>query len=314
MENRDIATPVATRFDVDSKSWFLTWPKCSMSKERALELLLEKRPITGAVICREVHCDGSFHLHAYVLLPKRYRVRNPYFWDLEEFHGHYEHAKCLTAVVRYIKKEGDILEFGELVWAEKLGSKKEHRRYLGKRIIEGEPLENVVREDPSLLFGLHKLSQDVLTWKSMSLKLFDKDDVRGLWIYGPPRVGKSYFVRENYPSLYLKSQNKWWDSYQGEEAVLIDDMDSDCLAHYLKIWADRYGCTGEVKGGHTPLCYDHFIVTSNFSIEELFASKPQVTIEAIKARFKVVHMVARDLGLDGYKLKRFKRRSRSASP
>lgn len=34
----------------------------------------------------------------------------------------------------------------------------------------------------------------------------------------------------------------------------------------------------------------NLIVTSNFSIEELFKEKPAATVEAIKRRFKVIYM------------------------
>lgn len=42
------------------------------------------------------------------------------------------------------------------------------------------------------------------------------------------------------------------------------------LGHYLKIWADKWACTGEVKGGTVPLCHHRFVVTSNYTIAELF--------------------------------------------
>jgi hypothetical protein len=74
--------------------------------------------------------------------------------------------------------------------------------------------------------------------------------------------------------------------------VILDDLDSDCLAHYLKIWADKWGATGEIKGGTVALNYDTFIVTSNFSIETLHKKLAPETIAAITRRFKVTHFNA----------------------
>lgn len=50
----------------------------------------------------------------------------------------------------------------------------------------------------------------------------------------------------------------------------MDDLDSDHFGHLLKIWADRYAATGECKGSTIPLCHHTFIVTSNYSIAQLF--------------------------------------------
>jgi len=58
-------------------------------------------------------------------------------------------------------------------------------------------------------------------------------------------------------------------------------MDIDCLSHYLKIWMDKYSCKGEVKGGTTALNHDHFVVTSNYSIKDLFGNKGSDCIIAI---------------------------------
>jgi hypothetical protein len=60
----------------------------------------------------------------------------------------------------------------------------------------------------------------------------------------------------------------------------------------LKIWADHYACTGETKGGTVPLHHTLFIVTSNYSIEELYGSAGVEMVKAIERRFKVIHMTA----------------------
>lgn len=290
------------QFRVQAKSWFLTWPNCPLSKEEALDLLKAIQPrLVSAVICREIApTTGLPHLHAYVQLPTRLDCKNPRYWDLGQCHGQYEKARNIDDCVKYIKKDGDLLEFGEIDWTEKVDSRKEHRRCLGKRIIEGEPLADVVRDDPSLLFGLHKLRQDVSAWTQISTLALDAPDTRGIWIYGGPGLGKSRYVRHLEPSLYLKAQNKWWDNYQFEKAVLIDDFDKQgiCLAHYLKIWADRYACNGEIKGAHVPLVHHKFYVTSNYSIDDLFPKDqdPQLN-HAIHRRFKTIHFTDQTLSL-----------------
>lgn len=77
--------------------------------------------------------------------------------------------------------------------------------------------------------------------------------LKNLWIYGPAGCGKSSWVWNNIPSdqLYVKNANKWWDNYKNEPYVLIEDLDKkrcENLTYYLKIWADRYPFSGEMKG------------------------------------------------------------------
>lgn len=119
----------------------------------------------------------------------------------------------------------------------------------------------------------------------------DSSDLRGVWIYGPAGSGKSRLAREQYPNSYFKIANKWWDGYLNQKSVILDDFGKEhhVLGYHLKIWADRYGCILETKGGASSSNFDHFVVTSQYSIEEIWKGD-QETIDAINRRFKKIRL------------------------
>lgn len=68
--------------------WFLTYPKCELTPQAALEYLKEKHTIVEYVVAQENHQDDSRHLHAFVKLDKRVNFKKGLF-DLPEHHGNY---------------------------------------------------------------------------------------------------------------------------------------------------------------------------------------------------------------------------------
>lgn len=127
-------------------------------------------------------------------------------------------------------------------------------------------------------------------------KAEDKEHTTGVWIWGPPGVGKSHYVRHNRghapDTVLTKNCNKWFNDWKPttHKVVLLDDFDRTHtnLGHYLKIWADKYSFQAEVKGGTMEAIRpDVIYITSNYSPLELWPEDHTLR-EAIEARFELI--------------------------
>jgi len=83
--------------------------------------------------------------------------------------------------------------------------------------------------------------------------------------------------------------NKWWEHYDHEPEVLIEDVGKthEWMGDFLKIWADRYGFRAEIKQDSMVLRPEVIIVTSNYHPKDLWPD-PSVH-EPILRRFQLVH-------------------------
>ena len=239
-------------------------------------------PCSYLVLGNEVSPSGTPHLQGFVTFPNPHRLSamkkiNP--------KAHWEIAKGTSEqAATYCKKENDYVELGKVPTQ----GKRTDLEIFTNRLKQGE---NVVAISNDLSPCFVKYSRGLRDFALNVQKPYTHDTVRGIWIYGPPGTGKSHKVRTDYPSLFVKGQNKWFDGYAGELAILIDDFDKQgiCLSHHLKLWADRYSCSGETKGGTVHLQHRALIVTSNYRISELFFDD-LVLIAALQRRFQVIHM------------------------
>lgn len=119
----------------------------------------------------------------------------------------------------------------------------------------------------------------------------------GLWYYGASGTGKSFAAMQEYPGAYLKMPNKWWDGYQGEDVVILDDFGKDhaYLVNLLKLWGDENPFKAEYKGGTMNIRPKLFIVTSNWRHSEIWTEWQ--SLEPIERRFPATRFASlRDQG------------------
>lgn len=236
-----------------------------------------------AIVCRyiaagyETGSQGTPHIQGYVVFKERkglvgvQRLLGNAHWEIAK--GSHSQASD------YCKKDGNFWESGEIPHQGK-------RTDISNAVatLEQNGLKRCAEEHPEVYI---KYSRGLRDYALITSEPYEHVSVRGIWIYGPPGTGKSHAARSFDPDLYIKPQNKWWDGYDSQETVLLDDLDTHVLGHYLKIWADKWSCTGETKGGTVQLRHKLFVVTSNLSIDELFDEEHMR--EAIARRFKVIY-------------------------
>jgi len=84
-------------------------------------------------------------------------------------------------------------------------------------------------------------------------------------------------------------RTKFWDGYQVEENVVIDEFRGGIdIAHLLR-WLDRYPVRVEVKGSSRPLVATKIWITSNISPDEWYPECDLETKEALRRRLTVTH-------------------------
>lgn len=262
-----------------SNSWCFT---INNPTEADAQQLVDLKPyVKYCVVGRETGESGTPHYQGYIvfvsprtvggvktLLPRAH---------LEPRKGTHRQA------ADYCKKDGDYEEWGELPISAAESSKEMWSSII--KNAEAGDLDKIKEDYPAMyLRYLEKLRS--LARPSVAIL----PELQNEWWWGPTGTGKSRSLWRSYPVHYAKQLNKWWDGYDGEEVVAIEEWapKNECTASLLKIWADRYPFPAEIKGGKlNRIRPKKLIVLSNYSPEQCFTQVED--LEPIKRRFKVIH-------------------------
>lgn len=191
----------------------------------------------------------------------------------------------------YCKKDGDFVERGNLPTDPvELGNNEIDRWNIAWTLAQAGRIEEIAPDIRIRSYStLRRIGQDYME------RVAPLDSTCGIWIVGNSGCGKTRAVYSKYPDAFVKPCTKWWDGYQDEPTVVVDDLDKYhvALGGDLKHWADFMPFIGEFKGGSRRIRPQTLIVTSQYSIGEIW--KDQETQEALGRRFK---LVAKELGRD----------------
>lgn len=114
-------------------------------------------------------------------------------------------------------------------------------------------------------------------------RLQDKGDkwrnIQVIWIWGKSGTGKTRCVMELNDVFKLDPPYKWFDGYEGESIILIDDYKEGQIERgYLLNLLDGYRMRLETKGSHTWAKWTCVYITSNYAPPEDNALKRRLTV------------------------------------
>lgn len=273
-----------------SRNWLFTINHITSNTEDHLRALAKKKGVRYIVWGHEsAPTTGHAHLQGFIIFEntKKFSAARGNFSPL---HPRLDRGDAKAyEMMMYCKKDGRFEEHGQapipaVESGSRGGKKTAETFYKCIRYAEQGKFAKIRREAPGYYARYYRTWLDI--HKDKGVRPDDLENVTGVWIYGPSGAGKSHYAREHFGSYYDKCVNKWFDGYQKEDCVLIDDFDKnhDKLAHHLKRWADRYSFTGEIKGGMMSLRPKFIVVTSQYRIEDIWADTE--TREALNRRFR----------------------------
>lgn len=243
--------------------------------------ILRDASLDYVIVGREVGDQGTPHLQGYI-----YHAAKKSLKQLKRLlpRAHWEESKGTAQQnIVYCSKQNNFHEYG---------------------VRPASPTEKGARgaEKIASMWALAKKGkfeelppQNIKTWEYIHQKYntapVDRPVLKNLWIQGPSGCGKSSWIRSQEIEFYNKPMSKWWDGYNNEEMVVLDDFDpahGKFLGYFLKIWADHYAFNAEVKGGMLKIRPGIVCITSQYCIADCF--EDEKTVEAVSRRFEVVDM------------------------
>lgn len=210
--------------------------------------------ITYLVYGKEVGESGTPHLQGYMELkaPKKFTTIKK-----KILRAHMETRKgTAQQAADYCKKDGDYVEKGEISQQ----GKRTDIEMATDMIVEGAKMKEVAIANPPVYVKYHK---GLHAFKSIILD--PRNEVPTVTVlYGKTGTGKSKTAREitTDPYVWGPEQGHWFDGYEGQKDVILEEFRAQLTLGMLLRLLDRYDCKVQYKGGMIQFVATNIVITS----------------------------------------------------
>lgn len=243
--------------------------QCPKYKDNLMKYL-----VFGEEICPTT---GKRHWQGYM------ELKNAYSWKkvheaLSNVHGTdkiwcFRRNGTAKQASDYCKKDGKFQEFGTI---SQQGARND-LALVAEAIKAGSSISEVALSHPEQYIkyhaGIDKLSFLHSTanherWRNVEVHVY----------WGPPGTGKTRRAYEENPELFdivmTGSEKMWFDGYQGEPVLLLDEMSANAVNYQLLLrLLDGYPMRLPVKGAFINAKWTKVIITSNKAVESWFPNE-----------------------------------------
>lgn len=166
-------------------------------------------------------------------------------------------------------------------------------------VLAGQGLRQVAEANPSTFVRYHK---GIKAFKDLMFVPRDRGQQEVFVLYGAAGTGKSRYVFENFPDVYpvplgRQGQQIWWDGYEGESTIILDDFHGEVPLVEFKRILDRHKMRVPIKGGFVAAAWSTIFITSNMQPIDWYAT-PEPEDRAAIAR-RITGMRKFMAGVDG---------------